>query len=81
MSRSEKTLLSFLVGAAAGLAAGFLFAPEKGKNTRRKLSDKANELKDDIKESVDSEKIRGLANSAVTEFEKYGQKLTESMKN
>ena len=81
MNRSEKTLLSFLVGAAAGLTAGLLFAPAKGKKTRRKISTKANELKEDLKENMDSEKIRGLANSALTEFEKYGHKITEVIKN
>jgi gas vesicle protein len=63
------------------LAAGFLFAPAKGKKTRKKISSKANELKEDIKVNMDSEKIRGLANSAATEFEKYGQKITEAIKN
>jgi gas vesicle protein len=81
MNRSEKTLLTFLVGAAAGVTAGLLFAPAKGKKTRRKLSTKANELKEDIKENIDSDKIRDLANTAATEFEKYGQKITEAMKN
>jgi gas vesicle protein len=81
MNRSEKTLLTFLVGAAAGLTAGFLFAPAKGRSTRRKLSDKAYELKEDFKDNMDSEKLRGLANSALTEVEKYGQKLTEAIKN
>lgn len=81
MNRSEKTLLTFLVGAAAGLTAGLLFAPAKGQKTRRKLSNKAYELKEDFKDNMDSEKLRGLANSALTEVEKYGQKLTEAIKN
>lgn len=81
MNRSEKTLLTFLVGAAAGLTAGFLFAPDKGKKTRKKISNKAHELKEDLKENVDSEKLRNLANTAMSEVEKYGQKLTESIKN
>ena len=81
MNRSEKTFLTFLVGAAAGLTAGLLFAPAKGKKTRRKISDKAYELKEDLKENMDSEKLKGLANTAFSEVEKYGQKLTESIKN
>lgn len=81
MNRSEKTLLTFLVGAAAGLAAGLLFAPAKGERTRRRLSNKAYELKEDLKDNIDSEKLRGLANSALSEVEKYGQKLTETLKH
>ena len=81
MNRSEKTLLAFLMGAAAGITAGFLFAPEKGKKTRKKIRNKANEITGDLKQNIDREKIKDLANSAITEVEKYGQKLTEVIKN
>ena len=81
MNRSEKTLLAFVLGAAAGLTAGFLFAPAKGEKTRRKLSDKADEFKEELKENLDADKIRGFANSALSEVEKYGQKLSEVVKN
>ncbi|GJM27875.1 MAG: hypothetical protein DHS20C17_05100 [Cyclobacteriaceae bacterium] len=81
MNRSEKTLLAFLVGAAAGITAGFLFAPAKGEKTRRKLSVKANEITDELKENIDRKKLKGLASSALTEVEKYGQKLTDALKN
>ncbi len=81
MNRSEKTLFAFLVGATAGLAAGILFAPDKGERTRRKLSRRADALKDELKENIDSQKIKKMANSALTEVEKYGQKITELMKN
>jgi len=81
MNRSEKTLFAFVIGAAAGLAAGFLFAPEKGKNTRKKLSDKATELKDELKENIDADKLRSLANSAISGVEKYGKKFSEVMNN
>jgi gas vesicle protein len=77
MNRSEKTFLAFLVGAAAGVAAGFLFAPEKGEKTRRKLSRKANQFKDELKDNIDSDKIKKFANSAINEVEKYGQKINE----
>ncbi len=81
MNRSEKTLLAFMVGAAAGLAAGFLFAPAKGERTRQALSDKAVGLKDDLKENLDQEKLKGLASSAMTEIEKYRQRVSEVVKN
>lgn len=81
MNKSEKTLFAFVIGAAAGLAAGFLFAPEKGKNTRKKLSDKATELKDELKENIDADKLRSLANSAISGVEKYSKKFSEVMNN
>jgi gas vesicle protein len=81
MNRSEKTLFAFVMGAAAGLTAGFLFAPAKGENTRKKLSSKATELKDEFKENLDTDKLRELANSAISGVEKYSQKFSEVIKN
>ena len=49
---------SYLVGllavAAAGVAAGLLFAPEKGKDLRRKIAEKGNDLKDKVKDRIKS---------------------------
>ncbi|HLF32768.1 MAG TPA: YtxH domain-containing protein [Cyclobacteriaceae bacterium] len=38
MSNSSKTIFSFLLGASAGILVGILYAPDKGVNTREKLS-------------------------------------------
>jgi gas vesicle protein len=44
---------SFIIGTIAGLAAGvvvgILFAPEKGSETRRKISEKGGELSEELK--------------------------------
>jgi gas vesicle protein len=45
---TQKSLLSFIIGAAAGVAAGMLIAPTTGADTRRKIADKANTLKNDL---------------------------------
>ncbi len=71
---SGKVLASVLAGAAAGAILGILFAPDKGTETRRKISEKGAGLADSVKEKVgeysdalseryDSvkEKITGLA--------------------
>ena len=81
MNNSEKTFMAFVLGAAAGLAAGLLYAPAKGSNTREKLSSKANELKHGLKENLDREKLKSLANSALSGVEKYGQQISEVVKN
>ena len=45
----EKILIGTLSGLAAGLAIGYLTAPDKGSETRRKISGSAEELKNRIK--------------------------------
>lgn len=46
---TTKTLLGFIAGAAIGTALGILFAPDKGTETRRKISEQSNDLADNIK--------------------------------
>jgi gas vesicle protein len=46
---NSKTLLGFIAGAAVGAAVGILFAPDKGTETRRKISEQSNDLADNLK--------------------------------
>lgn len=41
--KAGKILLGILSGAAAGVAAGMLFAPKKGSDTRQRIADRSNE--------------------------------------
>ena len=72
---SGKVVLGMLAGLAAGAMLGILFAPDKGTETRRKITekgedylddmkDKVNDLMDDLHEQVDSakEKVKDLEN-------------------
>ena len=45
-----KIITVILVGAAAGAILGILFAPDKGSATRQKISKKAGDISDSIKE-------------------------------
>ncbi len=44
-----KLILSIAAGVAAGAVIGILLAPDKGSETRRKISEKSNEYADNLK--------------------------------
>ncbi len=46
---SSKIITGILIGAAAGAILGILFAPEKGTDTRKKISKKSADLTDSLK--------------------------------
>lgn len=50
---SGKVLLGILAGVAVGVVLGILFAPDKGWNTRKRISKKGEELVEDLKEKFD----------------------------
>ena len=48
-----KVLLGLVAGVAVGAIVGILFAPAKGSETRKKISNKGVKLADDLKEKFD----------------------------
>ena len=50
-----------IVGAVVGLAIGFLYAPQSGKETRRMVKEKASAIKEKASKAVS--KIKGSADS------------------
>ena len=50
---SGKTLLGLVAGVAAGAVLGILFAPEKGSVTRNQISQKGEDLLDNLKNKFD----------------------------
>jgi len=54
MNTAGKVVVSVLAGAATGAVLGILFAPDKGTETRKKISNKSKELTEDVKEKIGS---------------------------
>lgn len=55
MKDNAKVIVAVLAGIAAGAALGILLAPEKGSETRDKLSESLKSLADAIKETASNE--------------------------
>ena len=55
MSDNSKVVVALLAGLAAGAALGILFAPEKGTETRDKLTESLKKLGDSIRETAANE--------------------------
>lgn len=52
-SGTSNILLAFLLGAAAGAAVALLYAPQSGDRTRRYLSEKAKQGRNQVATAVD----------------------------
>ena len=61
MNDNSKVLVGLLVGLAAGAALGLLFAPEKGSETRDRLSQSLKDLGESIKDKA-ADEINNLNN-------------------
>jgi gas vesicle protein len=71
---TTKVLLGFVAGAAVGALAGILFAPESGENTRKKIQDKAGDLGDTAKESLNGliDSVKNAYSGAKDKAEEFG---------
>ena len=54
MSKIANTLLGLAAGTAVGVGLGILFAPDKGKNTRKNIKNKFRDKSDELKEQLES---------------------------
>jgi gas vesicle protein len=69
---SGKVLLGVLAGAAAGALAGVLFAPHKGKVTRKKIARQSEAFTEDVKE-----KINEMLDDLSDKFEQAKEDVSE----
>ena len=56
MNKTGKIVTAVAAGAAAGAILGVLFAPDKGSETRRKISDQGKKISDGVKINSGMEK-------------------------
>lgn len=73
--RSFSIFAAFLGGAALGAAAGILFAPEAGSETRRKLVDQSNRMAQRVKDALAE---RGISINS-KDLESISEELREEL--
>ena len=80
MEDSSKVLVSLIIGAAAGLVAGVLLAPQSGEETRQQLSDTADRVTDDLKRQSEKslDAIDEVKNSVVELLDEVQSKLNKT---
>lgn len=83
MSNNSKVLSALLIGAAAGAVLGILFAPDKGDETRQRISDSANDLADSLKEKLAEGKslVNDLASRIINTSDFLANKAQEEIKH
>lgn len=79
MSDKSDSLLPFVLGAAVGGLCGVLFAPQKGTETRRRIRDGAQDIKEKGEEYVSEaeERVRKEASAAVENIRDRSEKFRE----
>lgn len=68
-----------LTGFTLGLLVGILYAPDKGSYTRRKITDKGNDLKDQFADFIDN--LAGKFENAADEVEDYANMKADDIRS
>lgn len=78
-----KVFLGVLAGVAIGAALGVLFAPDKGWNTRKRISKKAEHLTEDLRDKFEEfiDSISTKVDEAKEEAADYNRKRSSKAKD
>lgn len=78
--KGSNALMAFLAGAAVGAVLGILYAPDKGSNTREKLSFQLDKYKKMLEEML-ADLVSGKETPLTTEAKSQGQKVVSEAKD
>ncbi len=78
-----RTLLTFIIGAGAGLSVGYLTAPRKGKTTRKRLANDFENRRDEL-EDVAADKLdeaKRILSKTMDKQTEQGKEYVQKLKN
>lgn len=78
MKKSVSLLLTFVAGIAAGAAAGILYAPDEGKNTRDKISFQLDRYREKLRDMLTN--LKNQSELPISAAKSEGERIIQDTK-